>query len=78
MSKYEPFYNEPIQPKPVLMQTINEAELLRLREIEKIAIDIAETTAKISQGAYASKMLELLDAKFALEKRLIVMLGIKP
>lgn len=78
MNKFAPFYESPIQPRPVLMTTVSEAELIRLREIEKIAISIAETTAKISQGAYASKMHELLDAKFALEKRLIVLLGIKP
>jgi hypothetical protein len=37
MNKFAPFYEPPKQPKPVLMQTISETELLRLRAIEEAA-----------------------------------------
>lgn len=41
MNKFAPFYNESVQPKPVLMATISETRLLRLREIEEATHDLA-------------------------------------
>jgi radical SAM protein with 4Fe4S-binding SPASM domain len=47
MSKFAPFYEPPQQPKPALVVTIPEFELIRLREIEK--------TAKLAANSFNQK-----------------------